>query len=250
MTRYYENTEAADELKKRAGMRAQVEAWWRECGAGIPPVNGHLQIPRGLIGRHVATFRYEDEIFVQLAQEVGLHPLWLEYLGDRFTTAAPVKLALLQRFLFEGVGRSGGHKTRKEVLANAKHWDGKPLTDIVLNDGAKLIEFHHAWQEQLYPGAERIDFTSWLWRAGKSSDRYYELYLSLFVAHAVLFEDYHGGESGGKLDNFTTRVFEAAHARVKARFGVDPLIVPLPWWHGLQYYPATREHRGIIPPRA
>jgi hypothetical protein len=100
------------------------------------------------------------------------------------------------------------------------------------------------------PGSIRVDMSEWLQRLGKAKN-YYQAYLALFVAHNVLFEDYHGGEStgNGQLGGFTADVFEPAWHAVRDRFGVAPMITPLPWFPELAYYPANGEwmNHGIIP---
>ncbi|MEK7102665.1 MAG: hypothetical protein AAB912_03490, partial [Patescibacteria group bacterium] len=115
-------------------------------------------------------------------------------------------------------------------------------------DGTSLLSWHHAQLERMVPGATYADATPWLQKIGNAW-AYYELALSIYVAHGVLFEDYHGGESGTKLDSFTVQVFEPAWEAVRRRFGVSPLIVRLPWGPGFDCYPnnqAWRDH-GIIP---
>jgi hypothetical protein len=88
-----------------------------------------------------------------------------------------------------------------------------------------------------YPPAvvEDLSQANSLW-GGRAND-YYEAYLSLFISHAILFEDYHGGESGAELGGFTARVFEPAFAALEERFGYTPIIVRLPWWKELGLFP-------------
>ncbi|MBI4252577.1 hypothetical protein HY623_00125 [Candidatus Uhrbacteria bacterium] len=211
----------------------------------------------GVLSRHVATFRYEDGLFALMAKEAGLLPMWLEYVGDKYVDVSSYKRSLLRPTLCSGRGRNGGLKLRKETLVeNEQFWRGKPFQNIVTDHGGQLVAWHHTLQNEMLEGLlvekpVRTDCTGWLGRIASTAHGYYEAYMSVFVAHGVLFEDYHGGESGNALDNFTGRVFEPAWKRLHERFGVRPLIVRLPWWESLGYYPGDREWRshGVIPPQ-
>lgn len=248
-----------EEIARRQPLRNQVETWWQENDWGLPPIiqamDGHLC---GVLARHVATFRYEDGLFALMAKEAGLHPCWFEYTADEYADKSSYKRSLLRPTLCFGRGRRGGYKLRKDPLVeNEGLWRGKPLQTIVTDhDGGKLVEWHHKLQDQMLEGflaqpPKRMDCSEWLAKVSPTARGYYEVYVSLFISHAVLFEDFHGGESGQELDSFTRGIFEPAWKRVQERFGVSPLIVRLPWWESLGYYPGGREWRshGVIPPQ-
>lgn len=247
-----------EEVARRQPLRYQIEAWWLENGWGNPPIvqamDGHLC---GVLARQVATFRYEDGLFSLMAKEAGLHPFWFEYTADDYADKSNYKRSLLRPTLCFGRGRRGGLRLRKEILVdNEGLWRGRSLSTINTDHGGKLVEWHHKLQDQMLDGflaqsPKRTDCSGWLAKVSPAARGYYEAYLSMFVAHAVLFEDYHGGESGTSLDDFTGGIFEPAWKRVAERFGVSPLIVRLPWWESLGYYPGDGEWRshGVIPPQ-
>lgn len=247
-----------EEVARRQPLRYQIEAWWLENGWGNPPIvqamEGRLC---GVLTRHIATFRYEDGLFSLMAKEAGLHPVWLEYVDDKFVDVSPYKRSLLRPTLCFGRGRRGGFKLRKEnLVANEGFWRGKPLQNIVTDQGEQLVSWHHVLQDEMLRGfltesPKRTDCSEWLAKVSPTAYGYYEAYLSCFIAHAVLFEDFHGGESGQELDSFTRGIFEPAWKRVHEQFGVSPLIVRLPWWESLGYYPGDGEWRshGVIPPQ-
>lgn len=253
------------EIEARRPLTQAVEAWWQEKGWGIPnipPRNGH---PLGILARHVATFRYEDALFVLLAEQAGLEPVWLEYTGDRFADVSPFKHSLGRPVFCTRRGRNGGYGLTglheigirgRKSLFDFTCANGRPINGLRIFDGRPLVDFHHDRQDQMTGNtARRFDLTTWLRQIGSAKD-YYEAYLSLFVAHGVLFEDYHGGESAGQDDkpdvlfDFTAKIFEPSWQAVCQRFGLEPLIVPLPWYDYCRYYPLHPDWRdnGVILP--
>lgn len=226
---YYSPREAVMELKKRQtdGIKEVVEDWWRKNGWTMPC------IPAGEFGmlvRQVATARYEDLLFMEMAKAVGLNPLWAEYTEDKFFLHSSYKRSLLKMFFCSGKGRSGGWKIRKEKLSCVHHCHRKILNEIQTKKGS-LIEYHHALQKKFIPNATRIDISDTFRQS-------YSAYLSLFIAHGILFEDFHRGESGPALDGFTANVFQPAWEMLVDELGMKPLITPLPWWEGMNFYPA------------
>lgn len=124
----------------------------------------------------------------------------------------------------------------------------KPLHLIKTKQGQNIADIHHQMHQQFFPQAKRFDASDWLFQFGRAKD-YYMAYLSIFLAHAVLFEDFHGGESGKKLDSFTDKVFEPAYQELIDLFGIKPLIIKMPWLPEFKHYPGDQnwqEHQ-IIP---
>lgn len=250
---YTKLTEARETLLARRELRERVEAWWHSEGWGLPPHYHLTHEPIAAFCRQMATARYEDVVFYQLAREAGLLPLWLEYLGDVASEKNTYKRSLLVRHICSGRGKHGGIKLDRQVLAcirgnHSKRLDTIQVSSIETNgrrtDAADtdLATYHHTLQDMILPWSKRLDITNWLKSVGlgRAVD-YYAASMSLFVAHGVLFEDYHGGESGTVLDNFTAQIFEPAFAKVEKLFGARPIIVPMPWRPAFAYYPANRE---------
>lgn len=240
-TDYHQACVAAETLQVREKIKPLVEEWWQENGWGMTSLP---QIPNAaVLARQLATFRYEDAVFASMSEEVGLVPVWFSYTGDKFSTESKLKRSYLHPVYCDGCGRNKGLKLRTErLVADMNRYSGRTLDQISTLHGVSLVEYHHEHLQQMYPDALTCDNTQWLKKIGTGANaakKYYCAYLSLFLAHAVLFEDYHGGESGTALDNFTSEVFEPAYAEVAKLFGVSPLIVKLPWWNELQYYPAN-----------
>jgi len=233
---YIELREARRVLKERVGLRRTVEKHWEDKGLKFPHELANTNLLLAFLARHLATARYEDLAFVLLTEKAGLQPIWLTYTADRFVTCSPVKVSYLQPRIVKGFGRRC-LIVLKYQLANPKVADRNRmrLCDIRTYSGEPLVDWHRRLFEAVYPGARVVDLSEPLQALGKAKD-YYPLFLSLAVAHGVLFEDYHGGESGERLNSFTEEVFEPAFEEVINTFGAPPLIVKLPWWRELGYY--------------
>lgn len=240
MSTYYITTRDARSLlesRQRAKLREQVEAWWRDNG--FPQATCFRG--RGFtatLARQVATARFEDIVFQQLAERAGLAPVWLQSTQDKLVSSSTYKRSLTHPYVCARVGKAGPITTRVSLCSLSTEL-GKALRDVMCTSGERLVEYHNARQER-YLGEVVRDDAAPLMERFKNASAYYEYLLSFFVAHSVLFEDYHGGESGGALDAFTATIFEPAWKRVRDTFGYEPLIVAMPWWNGLQFYPDTQ----------
>lgn len=267
---YVRLEEATEQLRAREHLRADVIRFWADQDWGPPPLPEVQNL--ALISRNLATARFEDIAYAALARQAGLIPAWSTLSGDAMCAGSPIKTSYLEGQLITGLGRSGGLKLqRHEYLegvdsrslrgraANATpaHQHHKRvLSEIVSPQGERLVDIHARWQDamlnSLCEGApKRFDITSWYRGGGLMNSRqYYVALMSLFVAHSVLFEDFHGGESGDQLDAFTAEVFQPACHRLRELFGVMPLVVPLPWKREYAYFPASPKwpEWNVVPP--
>ncbi len=227
--------QSCQKLQERRGLREKIEAWWQTMGWGFPPLPKHVETP-AVLARQVATFRYEDAVFKLLAEQARLTPVCLEYTGDRMNSNSNYKKSLIHPKFFERFGKNGGMVVHKRKLAGIMEWVNKPLNSIVLDHGELLTDFHHGLIGKLCPGYLYGDNSQWVKNIG-GAKHYYPAFLSLFLAHAVLFEDYHGGESGQALGNLTDNLFVPTFQSIKQQFGVEPIIVKMPWAPELALYP-------------
>ncbi|MEN9557910.1 MAG: hypothetical protein RL141_279 [Candidatus Parcubacteria bacterium] len=234
---------------ERQELRKQVEQWWKKRGWIAPAFLRQYDTPIGCLLRQVATARYEDCAFKLLAEYAGLKPVWLELTRDRFITGSDAKRSLVLR----RVAHDSDHQIRtkrERLIGDISSVNGQQIREITLSDGRALTSFHHDVQDTILPGpVERHDLSALYEQLGLLSPHaYYPFVLSWFIAHAVMFEDFHGGESGAKLDGFTAKVVEPAWEEIVRVFGVPPLIIKLPWWTELGFYPANtnwRTHRAL-----
>lgn len=234
---YISASQAQEKLRQRTHLRAQVEAFWTENGLPFPAElrsGGYAGM-----GRHVPTFRFEDAVFTLMAESAGLQPTWIGYEQDKFVVQSNVKRSLLRPQLTERTNKHGAPIARtRKLVPNPDWFHGMALGNIRTDDGRLMVDWHSERLHRAVPQARCYDMSHISAHWGGRAENYYTAYLSLFVAHGVLFEDYHGGESGDALDSFTARVFEPAAARVEQLFGVNPLVVALPWWPELALYPS------------
>jgi hypothetical protein len=257
---YISADEAKGLLNSRSKLRGDVEQWWIKRKWRTAPLDGH-SAPTAMMARQIATFRYEDGVFALLAEKAGLTPSWFSLATDRYDDRSPFKRSLLHPRFFTraetgdrlrevpySVGPEGemtGRKSRmSDIRVKQDRWQDLP-------EICPLRAFHRKQLSLCYPQAVLGDNDAWLGRLG-GSRKYYLPFLSLFVAHAVLFEDYDGGESqGAGLAAFRESHFQPALEEIFRVFGVEPLLVRLPWWEELSYFPAYASWRGhgVIPDR-
>lgn len=237
---YFSASQARQEVLNRqnSGVRERVEKWWREKGFDFPTLPDVENM--AVLARQVATCRFEDVVFREMAMASGLTPTWLEYSADRFFNISNYKRSLLHPYMSSGLNKKKELISKKERLCDSTIWNGYPLRDIVTDTGISLVDHHHSLQNLVFGEVVRQDLSDLLVRMSGASG-YYPFYLSLFLAHGVLFEDYHGGESGRVLSRFTEDTFEPAWRYVFEEFGLTPIIVALPWWDGMQYYPDSSD---------
>lgn len=223
-------------FESRRKLRNKIEAWWKYNGWYIPTDFFHAGLIAGF-GRALATRRYEDIFFAQYASRLGFSPTWMEYTESTLSTHSPFKRSLLQPIFYIKHGKGNGMVVEKQRLASLQDNRTKRLSAIVLDSGDYLIEYHHRLHGLL--GLEKrsiIDLSEFYGQFGGAA-QYYTAYLSLFIAHAVLFEDYHEGEEiGTDLNDFTKNIFLPAFLELKNMFGVSPLLVHMPWHEHMKYY--------------
>lgn len=232
-------------LEKRCWLRSRVEQWWREMGWRIPKpcpaFNGVLVFGKAA----VATCRYEDILFTHRARELGLRPVWMEHTEGHLSTHSPFKRSLLHPTFAIKRGRNGGLVLKKEKLGSLQDRRMQQINTIRLDDGTPLIDYHHRLHARLGLGPESVIEASDLHSQFATPRQYYLPYLSLFLAHAVLVDDFHGGEDSHVAGEFTDTVFLPAYRELSRRFGVSPLIARLPWHEHLQYFPLEEEKKAV-----
>ncbi len=249
---FYTEKEKAGEVISSRGdrMKSLVEEWWADSEVEFPNRSVGKE-PCAFFARNIPTFRYEDAVFVQMAESADLSPCWVGYSDDKMVTASPLKVSLLNPTFAVRMGKKGGVVLEKFNIASCKRNQGRKLSEVVCeDDSVSLCDFHLEQLLSLYPEAKVWDFSKIAFGLGGKAESYYVHFLSLTLAHGVLFEDYHNGESGRVLNGFTVNVFEPAFRRVEKIFGCSPTIVPMPWVNELKYYPSVdfvNSERNKIP---
>lgn len=227
---YADSMEAAvQEIKRR---RAQTDL--------LEQVNGFLHDfpfpfdrPFLAIARHVASARMEDMTFLDMSRRADLPPVWFTYNQDKFCFSNREKRQLVESRVAERQGRKGGYTGPGFCLMdNPRLYDGRPLNTLNVSTGTDLATFHRRLRSAA--GLDQytmLDISDWLHTRGGRAEVYYKPLLAIFLAHAILVEDF---EVAG---TFKCHIVERAITELKRDYGLEPLIVRMPttpfdgWYH-------------------
>jgi hypothetical protein len=230
---YTELQEAKEILQKRMRMKCEVENSWGNANLDFP---FKFDAPTAVVAKP-AMFRIESAKAITMAESQDLQTCWLTYDADRFTSASKIKRSLVSPYFTSRRDKHGNFISEKVPLVkNHLRVEKRELQTMVSDNNQPVMDLHRERLKQAHPEVKISDMSSWAKSLGDASS-YYEYYLSLFVSHAILFEDYHGGESGKGLSDFTTKIFEPAFEKVTQKFGAKPIIVKLPWEPSYAYHP-------------
>jgi hypothetical protein len=209
--------------------RAEIRRRWANVGLRraltphVEQIEGQrFGSPVAWKGTHVATPDHSFFAFVTHANSIGLPFVVGEYLDDKFYPQNRDKYHLARLFFHHGTGRKGGVRLVPRTIVEMTQSQGRQLRAITTLWGESLPSAHH---RMLRAAHERqtalVDLSGYFSANGGDPREYYVRYLSIFVCHAVLFENFLPSEA------FTQDVFLPAFREVVARYGVRPLIVPL-----------------------
>lgn len=186
--------------------------------------------PRSVLSRSIITPNQELFYFLDLAKSTELEPIGLEGIEDKFCTKNSDKVSLgkLSFLMNNGKGKvvKGDFGKMNVNVINMMSADGKKLCDIKTLWGEDLAGFHHRMLDSYDAKIETFDDFKWFARRNKRNnpDQYYENFLSLFVCHGILFENFH---AKGKEEDFTRSIIIKNYKKIEEIFGCKPLIVPL-----------------------
>ena len=179
--------------------------------------------PHTCMVRHLASPDAEFRRFLELSDKVGLSPICLEYLQDKFVSNNEDKY-YFGRMLFDfGVGKKGGRRLDPINIIDFNTSNGKRFCDLKTLWNENFVDFHHKLLNESVPNRVEIqDFSEWFKRNGGSANKYYEKYLSLFVCYGILFENFLlSGEEAELTKNLVINNIE----KIKEKFGYTPIIV-------------------------
>lgn len=214
--------EAKEEIQKRwndVALRKRVEEF---LGNDVPEV--FRDVPKAVIGRQILSPNYELIDFEQSAHKIGLKPVCFGYLDDKLVTKNLDKYYLCKLFFEDGIGRHGGERISLRKVLDFNEYNGGTFREAQTNFGMSFVEFHQRLAHDFGANVDFYDGSGFLQRHGQVSEKYYKYFLSLFVCHGVLFENYLLEGEYGKL---TQDVFLPNYSEVKKLFGVNPIIVRL-----------------------
>lgn len=182
----------------------------------------------GVIARQVATPNYENRMFISVAQENGLTPVFFEYFDDKFTSNNKYKHSLGQLNINSCLDKNKNNCIEKINIIDFNKYNGKKLKEINTLWGDSLIDFH----KKLFTLYDLKNFyfhdeSDWYKKnnINKIDLAYFNFFL-LFVCFGILFENFLvSKDSEG---DFTKKVVLTALEKVINETGLKPLIVPIP----------------------
>ena len=234
-------TELNRRRKDRALMRS-IREYLGELPAGWPPDK-----PIATLNRYMATARVEDIAFSYAARSIGMRPFWPKYLSEKYTATNAEKVSCLR----PRVQRPKLQTRRSWLVDDQRHWVNSPLGSISVGD-LSLQELHQQARRKVLDDdvADNVfDISDWNQsqairfgaKPGESrlAPYYYHGVMGLYIAHGILFEDFDGGPNEGNgLKEFVDATVIPAIKSVTAAFGLEPLIVRLPYCPGFLDYPS------------
>lgn len=218
-------TDAAHELRERhasPALAVEMEHWRSTLPDALLT---QFTSPRAIMFRQVATPNNEIIRFFEIAKELQLEPLVLEYTDDTFvSTGNQFKRALGKLPIFQYTGADGRDMHQYQSLVDFNAWVGKPLKSVKLHDGTSLVDFHHRLlADMVGKDAERycFDLSPWFKQYDDGAAVYYQYFLSFFVRDGILFENF--VTTPGELAFAESTVLPAYHA-VETFYRQRPLI--------------------------
>jgi len=182
------------------------------------------EAPRAVLDRNIATPNFEFFHFIKAANKTGLSLLVTEYIRDKFVTLNSDKLGLGKMPFYKGRDKRGRLLFKYRNVIDCTIFQGKPIGEIKTLWGEDLTDFHHRLLTAPSFAIDFLDASSWYKSNGGSAESYYHNYLSLFICHGVLFENFITNEEE---ERFSKSVVFPAFKQVVAHFGMKPLIVQL-----------------------
>ncbi len=209
------------EIKERWNnkkLNKEVLKFW-----GSNPFPLTLKKPTAIFCRDIATPNKELSYFLDIAKTLDLEPLILELHKGKFVSKNKSKYHLGNLHFKQE--KSPNIISGK--IINFNKWEGKMINEIKTKTGDSLISLHHKMLEEEHPGLTKFtyDFSDWFLLTRNLTDYYYLYFLSLFICHAVLFDNYLIDDK--EEAEFYLKKVEPSFKKAKEIFGVRPLIYPL-----------------------
>lgn len=182
----------------------------------------------GVLGRHIATPNHESRMFITLAHENNLFPVFFEFHDDKFTPQSNAfKHSLGQLHIPEKTNKYGHANIERTTIVDFNKHSGKKIKDVKTLWEQPLVDFHKNLFSEYNINKDfcAYDGSSWYKNHGEKVSEYYVNFLMLFTCFGVLFENFllSKDEEG----EFTRNIVLPAIEKVIRATGIKPLIVPL-----------------------
>jgi hypothetical protein len=202
-------------------LRQKIISTW---GENLIPFS--LDKPLAILSRTVATPNLELRYFIELAKDLNLEPLILEYDG-KLVGANMEKYCLCKLLFLDEVNKNNHILEAKKIVDIAKY-EGQMFSKVKTLWGESVHDFHHKLLLNEYPNSGEkmfVDITKWFNTARTASDYYYFQYLSLFICNAVLFENFLF-DDGSEVSFLKEKIYPSL-VEAGRYYGLKPLIFPL-----------------------
>lgn len=212
-------------LEKRRGDPVLVAKVKKLLDDNIPKIFRNNKC--AIMARQLATPNFENIRFISLAKEVGLHPIFLEYFDDKFTSVNKYKHSLGRLHVQNKIDKNGDRCVEKITIIDFGKADGKKLKEIKTLWGESLIDFHKKlFAFHKLNGFSFFEETDWYKKKNEKPIDFYVRFFLLITCFGILFENFLVLK-GDTESEFTKNVILPALEKVINLTGVKPLIVPV-----------------------
>ncbi len=210
-----------DERRKNKRLMKKVEEFF---GSNMPIFFGNK--PRAVLSRSIATPNMEFDRFLVLSGKLGLNQLILEY-PDKFVAKNLNKYHLCKLFFFGKTRKKSSILVDTFKIINFNKMEGKNFSDIKTTWRESITDVHHRFLFSAFPKLtdKVVDFSKWFNHTKTQSEYYYLFFLSLFICHGVLFENFLPNDR--EESDFIDKKFLPSFKEAERIFGVKPLIYQL-----------------------
>ena len=176
--------------------------------------------------RQLVSPNYEIRRFVNVADAWEVDILFWEYHNDKFTSNNELKHALGKMPFYTGMGKDGRARITNFNIIDFNTSNGKKISEVKTLWGQSLIDFHHKFFRNRYSDVNHhfFDASKWFKEHGAGAAGYYTNFLSLFIRHAILFENF---LLDSREISFTKDIFLPAFINIYRITGLKPIIVAL-----------------------
>lgn len=216
--------EAIKELEKRRKDEKLEKKIIELLGDNIPKPFQNKE--KFVLARHLVTPNYEVSRFLTMADAFEFDPLFFEYNDDKLIYKNPWKYSLGKIRFYSGKGKKGGMKIDNVDVIDFNNSHGKKISSINTKWEQSLVDFHHEFFCNRFPKFKNsiFDASDWYSNNGGNPESFYEKFLTLFIRHGILFENFLLDET--ELE-FTKKIILPAIINISSKLGLKPLIVAL-----------------------
>jgi hypothetical protein len=226
-----------EERQKDVDLVSKIEKLLK---GGVPKILKNKKC--GIMARQLATPNNENRMFISLAYDNNLYPVFIEYFEDKFTSNNKYKHSLGQLHIENKIDKNGSGSVDKINIIDFNKYDGKKLKEINTLWGESLVDFHRKlFNLQEIENVSFFNEMDWYEKKGETVEEFYVNFFILVTCFGVLFENFLTLKDNNEGD-FTKRVVLPALDKAMSLTGLKPLIVPIEaldlevddfWYHHL-----------------